>query len=104
MLVIAPGIANASEMAGVGLAFSLPVTGLLVVIALIVSVMSSTSSGFKYIYACAGIVVLIALIMVSYDWELADDVVLYRWHLFLTISMVIPPMVLKRRLRHAIDT
>lgn len=96
--------ANASDMAGVGLAISLPLSALAFVIASIVSLMSSTNSGYKYIFGSACVAGLIAVVMANHNWKLADDIQMYKWHLILTALMVFPPLILKIRLYRNANT
>jgi hypothetical protein len=104
ILFLLPSIASASEMAGVGLFASLPITAFLVVVALVISLMAETKNGFKYLFTLTGFVVLIALFLASHDWSRSDDIQYYRWHLFLTGLVILPLLVLKVRLRGSKNT
>ena len=92
--------ASASDMAGVGLVLSIPVSLLLFITAFIVALMSSTESAYKYIFSFAAVSALIALVMAKYTWQLEDDIQTYRWHLLFTALMILPPLILKVRLRN----
>lgn len=96
--------ASASDMAGIGLAVSLPITVLLLIIASLVAFMSSTNSGFKYIYGAIVVAIVIAVIMAGYNWKLESDISMYRWHLFFTMLMVVPPILLKFKLKRSENT
>ncbi len=96
--------ALASDMAGVGLAFSLPITSICLLISLIASLMSDTKLGYMLIGLCSGVSVLIALVMASYSWYDVSDKELYFIHLALTLLLLVPPVLLKIRLEKLLPT
>jgi uncharacterized membrane protein len=99
LFILLPTMVNASDMAGVGLVISLPITVVLLVITTLIALMSSTGSGYKYIFIAVGIALLIAIPLAGYSWNLTDDINNYKWHLLLTGLMVLPPLALKIKLR-----
>ena len=97
-LAVIPAISFASDMAGVGLAFSIPITGFLFITSLVVAIMAETKTGYWYIVLAIVLSLSIAVSMSNYKWVLDSDIESYWWHLLLTIAMVIPPSLLKYRL------
>lgn len=95
---------SASDMGGIALAFSMPISALIFLVGVVVALMSSTASGYKYIYGLIGIAALIAIVMAAQNWRLDSDIQMYKWHLLLTILMAIPPIILKLKLRYRENT
>lgn len=96
-----PGLALASDMAGVGLAISVPVTAFLFASALVVSVMSISRGANLYVAATAIVAVLIGLVMAGPGWHLEGDKAMYQTHLVLTVLCLLPPVILWLRARAA---
>ena len=96
-----PGVALASDMAGVGLAISVPVTALLFVSALVVSVMSVSRGASLYVSAAAITAAVIGLVMAGTEWRLEDDKALYQTHFVLTVLCLLPPVIQKLRAKAA---
>ena len=95
--------ACASEMAGVGLALSIPFSVLLVIIAFVLATMASTRTGYNYVIGIACVAGVIALFMASHDWQLESDITMYRWHLLLTLVSFFPVIIFKLRMRRNLN-
>ena len=92
--------AVASEMAGIGLLISLPVTGICLLLSIIIAFMSTSRKGYKYIFVLVAFGLVIAAFMGSYTWKLQDDIEIYQIHLLITLLLFVPPFILKIKLKN----
>ena len=87
--------AYASDMAGIAILISFPITGVCLLASIIIALMSTTSKGYLYIFIAMIFGFIIAAFIGKYPWRLPSDIEMYHIHLIITLLLFVPPLTLK---------